>query len=525
MGIKRCPYCRALISDEDQYCKNCGTQLLFPEDEDLEEEIPGDKIIEDDQNKSEHMSTKKEETHEILEEKDIEEKEDFTQSGEEEIEEISEEDDILAEDEQEEKVMLVEEEMPEPESEIQDIATKSKNNKAALEETGFSIEEVLPFPEEKLEGKREEFLGAGRNERGKKANHLAEFQTEKLKNKKPGLVTQIVDELKAEEIKSEKEAKAKEKEEKPGLVTQLVQELVSESEGAKEETSEMPNKEIRVTPGNQASDSEETIPMTFKTEELDQIGPTVEVGKRQVEDFLKILEEKEKERIEEKLSQLAKDEDKTGAPSWLKEAPTAELKSGSTELIKMMEEADEEEKLETSDIETSDEWEEEISSRPTMGFPEKVTRSQLELEKEEEFMGEESLKTEEITEEEAIEEETSGKYELTEDKDTPPMADTVSQGETEGVEKTLPPLGFKNFIKAKIFDLLFIIMFWLLSTWLVAKSMEATIFKLLDVASSSLLIFLVILTSVYFFLFYFFLGETLGDRLFREEEEEENSEG
>ncbi|MDY0231291.1 MAG: zinc ribbon domain-containing protein, partial [Candidatus Saccharicenans sp.] len=42
MAIKRCPYCRALISDEDQYCKNCGTQLLFPEDEDLEEEIPGE---------------------------------------------------------------------------------------------------------------------------------------------------------------------------------------------------------------------------------------------------------------------------------------------------------------------------------------------------------------------------------------------------------------------------------------------------------------------------------------------------
>lgn len=47
MGIKRCPYCRALISDQDEFCKNCGTRLLFPEDE-IEEPIPGDKIIEDD---------------------------------------------------------------------------------------------------------------------------------------------------------------------------------------------------------------------------------------------------------------------------------------------------------------------------------------------------------------------------------------------------------------------------------------------------------------------------------------------
>ena len=37
MGIKRCPYCRALISDQDEFCKNCGTRLLFPEDEEIEE--------------------------------------------------------------------------------------------------------------------------------------------------------------------------------------------------------------------------------------------------------------------------------------------------------------------------------------------------------------------------------------------------------------------------------------------------------------------------------------------------------
>ncbi len=44
MAIRRCPYCRAIIEEDDQYCKNCGTQLLFPEDEQIEEDIPGDKI-------------------------------------------------------------------------------------------------------------------------------------------------------------------------------------------------------------------------------------------------------------------------------------------------------------------------------------------------------------------------------------------------------------------------------------------------------------------------------------------------
>ena len=48
MAIKRCPYCRALIDEKEQYCNNCGTQLLFPEDGAVEEEIPGEKIIDAD---------------------------------------------------------------------------------------------------------------------------------------------------------------------------------------------------------------------------------------------------------------------------------------------------------------------------------------------------------------------------------------------------------------------------------------------------------------------------------------------
>jgi hypothetical protein len=44
--IKRCPYCRSIIDEVDRYCNNCGTQLLFPEDENVEEPIPGDRIVE-----------------------------------------------------------------------------------------------------------------------------------------------------------------------------------------------------------------------------------------------------------------------------------------------------------------------------------------------------------------------------------------------------------------------------------------------------------------------------------------------
>ena len=48
MAIRRCPYCKAIIDESQKYCNNCGTQLLFPEDEFVEEDIPGEKIVDAD---------------------------------------------------------------------------------------------------------------------------------------------------------------------------------------------------------------------------------------------------------------------------------------------------------------------------------------------------------------------------------------------------------------------------------------------------------------------------------------------
>lgn len=64
MAIKRCPYCKSFIEEKDKYCKNCGTQLLFPEDEAIEEDIPGDKIIDDEQ-EDEELSKEEEVLDEI----------------------------------------------------------------------------------------------------------------------------------------------------------------------------------------------------------------------------------------------------------------------------------------------------------------------------------------------------------------------------------------------------------------------------------------------------------------------------
>lgn len=52
MAIKKCPYCKAFIEEDSEFCSNCGTKLIFPEDEDIEEEIPGERIIELEEQKA-----------------------------------------------------------------------------------------------------------------------------------------------------------------------------------------------------------------------------------------------------------------------------------------------------------------------------------------------------------------------------------------------------------------------------------------------------------------------------------------
>ena len=47
MAVRRCPYCKAIIDESQKYCNNCGTQLLFS-DEEGEEPIKGEKIVDED---------------------------------------------------------------------------------------------------------------------------------------------------------------------------------------------------------------------------------------------------------------------------------------------------------------------------------------------------------------------------------------------------------------------------------------------------------------------------------------------
>jgi len=184
MAIKRCPYCKAIIEEGEKYCNNCGTQLLFPEDEFIEEEIPGEKIKEEEEGEElelpeEKEEEKEEELEELEEEKEIEEIMAETSEKEEEREEKDEIERLLAslkEKKEGKGAEVIEEKILKPETglppwvqklkepptpgipESEELEEKTSEVLKPTFDTGVSLPEVveqkpLPF-EEKIEEKK-----------------------------------------------------------------------------------------------------------------------------------------------------------------------------------------------------------------------------------------------------------------------------------------------------------------------------------------------------------------------------------
>ncbi len=257
-------------------------------------------------------------------------------------------------------------------------------------------------------------------------------------------------------------------------------------------------------------------PLTFDTSDLDKIGRTTELGKDQVENFLEVLKAREEE---SRLGRTAAPEAEESLPPWAAGIKDAAGEPGPEVKVEMMREDDieqgePEEPEAREEAETPaglDEKELPRARRPRVadsgiGLPEKVSQAALPFEREiprDEGIsrpaappgaGRRSI----VREEEGVEE---------------PEEETA-----ERVARTLPPFKLSVFLKAKSFDVLFVAVFWLASLWIAARSMDVTLFQMLGKASSGLLAYFGALLVLYFFLFYFFLGETLGDRLFRDED-------
>jgi len=152
MAIRRCPYCKAIIDEGSEYCSNCGTQLLFPEDEYIEEEIPGEEIIDEDVTEEETEPTE-----------EIESSESGTSSGrrkkkkKEKAEEGITEEEITGDIEE---LSELDERAKQEEEEIPEEQEKEEFGSVEEEEPKFRTEDLekIGDPEEKEKAEIEKFL-------------------------------------------------------------------------------------------------------------------------------------------------------------------------------------------------------------------------------------------------------------------------------------------------------------------------------------------------------------------------------
>jgi|GEM_PF-3338751 len=243
MAITRCPYCHAIIDENDKYCNNCGTQLLFPEDDEVDEEIPGEKIIDAEVEEKDYTVDEPEDEKRPAAAADAEE--DIDEALDAEMREEAAEkalDELVVEEKHEEEaegpteeVILVDEIEASEASEAEDRSRTGEIETGPVDkdETTGSLEEG---GEEEEEGEPEE----------------AEMKTEGLEG---------------DEDESEGEAE--------------VEYLTGPVAGA--ETEDIP----AATAGESAF-----RPVTFDTKELEGLGRTVELSKEKIDKFIQVLAEK-----------------------------------------------------------------------------------------------------------------------------------------------------------------------------------------------------------------------------------------
>ena len=489
MAITRCPYCHAITDENDKYCNNCGTQLLFSDDEEIEEEIPGEKIIDaeveekdytvDEPEGEKRPAAAKDLESEIDEELEEEVPEETEEMGLEELvdEEVSEED---AADGVTEEVILVDE--------IKGAEAKDKDGSKVLDKTApaeMKKPETEAEKEEDDRGENEEAEEEGPAEAGEYASASGPKDTQ----------------------------------EEP--------EVEYVTEGA--------------TPDEAATAGEAGLrPVTFDTRELEDLGKTVDLSKEKVDKFLEVMAEKKTPTPPTPPAPAPQETPKppTGTlPPWASTMKGAPVFPEDTAPIETR-------KLRGGEPTTPD-TEEEVEIFPkrrapdsTIGLPEKVSQAPLPFER----SAAEADEVEEEGGEEGEEEEAGaeGAEDLTPERVVLPAGQVrparepilpvrepdqarIARHEIEAAEESeepglRPPFNFSVFFKSKTFDILFVGVFWVIALWLAAYSMGMTLFDILGAMSGSMLLLYAVLIFLYFFLFKFFLGETLGDRLFRPRE-------
>ncbi len=468
MAIKRCPYCKAIVEEDSGFCSNCGTRLLFPEDEFKDEEIPGDKIAEEEELPSEQPEEAEADEGGSQEEEKEEEEMEPEEGGQEKA----------ADSEETEK------------KEIEEFLESLKKDRAkrAKGKAAETLEDIPSRPPEKVEEVREVPLETEKEEK-----------EEEIKREAPPKSGEM--EFKTEELDQIPDAKTREKEDIERFLASLREEAAktpSPREGAppapqeKEGVPESLEEKIpHETPGRVDTDEqlfirkeiEEKLKTGFKAAMAEEMPDAEKTG---TEEFDRFLESVKKERAEKAGTR------EEGAPP----APE-KISKGTAEIG---------EKLPP--------WAERVQ---------KGTSLKVEVEEEKEAapeLGRELQEAEEEVEEEVIEEEPPLSQKEPELRKRVEEVGLPFEGEIEqeGEVKKQAPSRLSIWLKSRAFDLLSMAVLWIISIWLASRLMEVSLFKLILVSALPSLAFYLVLLVVYFSFFMLLLGETLGDLIFSREE-------
>jgi hypothetical protein len=461
MAIKRCPYCRSIIDERDQFCNNCGTQLLFPEDEFIEEEIPGEKPID---------------VGEKAEAEDVDL-------------------DLSLEEPEAASIARSATSLGFPDSLTSAEGSKKRGRKSKKAEA----EEAAPEPSP---------------DRVLKTSELPEMGTDLVEEQAAGKTSAA---MRFDDVFSAKPAETKPPASKPpASKTQAPvppkaptdeASLSASAEEIEDIARMMSSLDGEPKDGTQEKDFviEPAVPPVEKTRERGEpVGDTAFYQKK-IEDIRReTLHGAGREKAGTGAGELRKST--TGVPPWatgLRVEPPAPEKSNLPGLVDTSKEdlrhetvSDILNKLEKDPLLQSGEEEPPVSNTQEEAF---------------------ASPTDGRTDEEPP---RKASWDEIPDRETPDLdswSDRLGRERREaGFERPTPrrdAAAGGSRLKGKIYDVLLILMGWVLAVWLATKILSVSMTDIFNAAAVPLLLFLLTLAVAYFFLFLYFLGETLGDRL------------
>jgi len=492
MAIRRCPYCKAIIDGVAEYCSNCGTQLLFPEDEFKEEEIPGDRIVGEEEKEEEILEAGEAESEKEEPSPESEEEEEGKEEGEKELEEEGEE---KKEEEKEEEEKKEEEKAVTP-AQVEDIDIKAAETPKMKQ-----ARELVKKETEKL------WASVGTGDVGRPPSVDIEFplppeeEKEEIEVTPPPQSEEI--DIRSIRMRRTPDSEEREKEEIERFMESVKAERGKEAQPTEEEI-----------PSSEEREREESEEIDIRSIRMRRTPDTEKREKVEIERFVESIK-KERERVRESFTPEEEilppkemgeitSEIKEKIPPWaekIKKEPPQEL--GDKE---------EEGKVEKP-VESGEDFLEKEKKTPVdeplpeVDEPLPPTDEPLPAVDKPPRPGDELLPP---TDELLLSEKEIGFPEEVDQK--VPFAREIREKRKRAVRRRRS--GYYAWLKARAFDFIFIAAFSLICLGLASRLMEGSLFRLISASGPPVLVFYFVLLLFYFGFFMLYLGETRGDGLF-----------